>query len=229
MHAMLAAIDVGTNSVRMTLARPRPDGSLGVVCERRDAVRPGEGVFGNGSMAPVAIERLLVALARYAAICRAFDTEVRAVATSAVREADNRHTVLARTRRETGLELEVLSGREEARLICLGVLGDQPPHARSLVIDVGGGSTEIISARGERPTALWSVALGAVRLTEQLGARDRGGELRALRAHARAIVAQALPPDIAEPQDAVLGSSGTIRAIVGFAAPAGTARITRGQ
>ena len=229
MHETLAAIDVGTNSVRMTLARPRADGSLGIVCERRDAVRPGEGVFGNGSIAPVAVDRLLTVLSRYGAICRAFDAEVRAVATSAVREADNRHTVLARARRETGLEVEVLSGREEARLICLGVLGEQPPHARSLVIDVGGGSTEIISACGERPVALWSIALGAVRLTEQLGKHDRGDELRVLRAHARAIVAEALPRDIAEPPHAVLGSSGTIRAIVGFAAPGGTARATRGQ
>ena len=77
--------------------------------------------------------------------------------------------------------------------------------------------------------ALWSIALGAVRLTAQLGKRDRGDELRALRAYARAIVAEALPRDIAEPPHAVLGSLGTIRAIVGFAAPAGTARVTRGQ
>jgi len=229
MHETLAAIDVGTNSVRLMLARPRLDGSLDIVCERRDAVRSGEGVFASGDIAPGAVERLLGVLARYAAICRAFDAEVRAVATSAVREADNRHTVLARARRETGLELEVLSGREEARLICLGVLGAQLPHARSLVIDVGGGSTEIISAYGERPLALWSVALGAVRLTEQLGKRDHGDELGTLRAHARAIVADALPRDIAGPTHAVLGSSGTIRAVVGFAAPAGTTGLTRGQ
>ena len=109
------------------------------------------------------------------------------------------------------------------------MLGEQPPQARSLVIDVGGGSTEIISACGERPVALWSVALGAVRLTERLGKRHRGDELRALRAHARAIVADALPRDIAEPAHAVLGSSGTIRAVVSFAAPDGTASLTRSQ
>jgi len=229
MRDTVAAIDVGTNSMRLTLARPRRDGALDIVCERRDAVRSGEGVFASGSIAPAAVERLLTVLARYGAICRAFDAEVRAVATSAVREADNRHTVLERARRETGVELEVLSGREEARLICRGVLGNQPPHARSLVIDVGGGSTEIISAYGERPLALWSLALGAVRLTERLGKREQGDELRALRAHARAIVADALPRDIAGPTHAVLGSSGTIRAVVGFAAPAGTTSLTRGQ
>ena len=109
------------------------------------------------------------------------------------------------------------------------MLGNQPPHARSLVIDVGGGSTEVISACGERPLALWSLALGAVRLTERLGTREQGDELRALRAHARAIVADALPRDIAEPTHAVLGSSGMIRAIVGFAAPAGTTSLTRRQ
>ncbi len=215
----LAAIDVGTNSVRMKLARTRPDGSLDVVCEQRDPVRPGEGVFGTGNIAPAAVDRLLTVLARYATICRAHGAEVRAVATSALREAHNRDAVLARARDELGLALEILSGRDEARLICLGVLRDEAPEARSLVIDVGGGSTEVISARGARPVALWSVDLGSVRLTERVSKHRGADELRALRRHARDIVAAALPRDIAGPPDTALGSSGTIRAVVAFAAP----------
>jgi exopolyphosphatase/guanosine-5'-triphosphate,3'-diphosphate pyrophosphatase len=225
----LAAIDVGTNSVRMKLARPRPDGSLDVVCEQRDSVRPGEGVFGTGNMAPAAVDRLLAVLARYATICRAHGAEVRAVATSALREAHNRDVVLARARDEVGLDLEILSGRDEARLICLGVLRGEAAETRSLVIDVGGGSTEVISARGARPVALWSMDLGAVRLTEHVGKHHRGDELRALRRHARDIVATVLPHDIAGPPDTALGSSGTIRAVVAFAALAGTNHVTRRQ
>ena len=225
----LAAIDVGTNSVRMKLARPRPDGSLDVVCEQRDPVRPGEGVFGTGNIAPAAVDRLLTVLARYATICRAHGAEVRAVATSALREAHNRDAVLARARDELGLALEILSGRDEARLICLGVLRDEAPQARSLVIDVGGGSTEVISARGARPVALWSVDLGSVRLTERVRKHRGADELRALRRHARDIVATALPRDIAGPPDTALGSSGTIRAVVAFAGRAGTNRVTHRQ
>jgi exopolyphosphatase / guanosine-5'-triphosphate,3'-diphosphate pyrophosphatase len=225
----LAAIDVGTNSVRLKLARPRPDGSLAVVCEQRDSVRPGEGVFGTGNMAPAAVDRLLAVLARYVTICRAHGAEVGAVATSALREAHNRDVVLARARGEVGLDLEILSGRDEARLICLGVLRDEAPEARSLVIDVGGGSTEVISARGERPVALWSVDLGSVRLTEHVRKHRGGDDLRALRRLARDIVATALPRDLAGPPDTALGSSGTIRAVVAYAAPAGTNRVTHRQ
>ena len=90
---------------------------------------------------------------------------MRAVATSAVREARNGQEIVRRAREEAGLELEVVSGREEARLVCLGVLHGKPPHARSLVLDIGGGSTEVATATGEEPTNLWSVALGALSIT----------------------------------------------------------------
>src|SRR5690242_11092653 len=140
---VLAAIDVGTNAVKLELARPLPDGSLETLHEERDPVRPGEGVFRTGSIpAPVA-DRLLSALRRYAALCRRHRALVRAVATSALREAKNADEVRRRVRLETGLSLDVVSGKEEARLICLGVLYGKPAGARSLVIDIGGGSTEV--------------------------------------------------------------------------------------
>jgi len=151
---VLAAIDVGTNAVRLKLARPLPDGSLESLHEERDPVRPGEGVFKTRIISREVGDRVLSTLRRYAALCRRYRARVRAVATSAVREAHNRDEILARVRREAGLELEVVSGREEARLTCLGVLRGKPEHTSSLVIDIGGGSTEIASARGERPMAL---------------------------------------------------------------------------
>ena len=114
-------------------------------------IRPGEGVFTSGVMARPVIDRLLSTLRRYAALCRRHRARVRAVATSAVREARNRDEIVRRVRAETGLSLEVVSGREEARLICLGVLAGRAARARSLVIDIGGGSTEIALGLGEKP------------------------------------------------------------------------------
>ena len=166
---VLGAIDVGTNAVRLELARPLRDGSLETLHQERDPVRPGEGVFTTGSIPRPVADRLLSTLRRYAALCRRDATRVRAVATSAIREARNGAEVVRRAREEAGLELEVVSGREEARLVCLGVLHGKPRGARSLVIDIGGGSTEVATALGEEPTALYSVGLGAVRLTETFG------------------------------------------------------------
>ena len=79
------------------------------------------------------------------------------MATSAVREAKNRDEIVRRVREEAGLRLEVISGMEEARLITLGVLWGKPPSARSLCIDIGGGSTEVASALGDTPNAMWLI------------------------------------------------------------------------
>ena len=170
---ILAAIDVGTNAVRMEIARPLPDGSIETLHQERDPVRPGEGVFATGSMSRQVADRLLATLRRYAALCRRYHATVRAVATSAVREARNQEEIVRRVKRETGLDLEVVSGREEARLICVGVLNGRPRTARGLVVDIGGGSTEVATAVGEEAKELYSVGLGAVRLTEIFGSAGR--------------------------------------------------------
>src|SRR5215472_6271234 len=228
---VLAAIDVGTNSVKLELARPLPNGSFETLHEERDPVRPGEGVFRTGWIPPDVADRLLSTLRRYGALCRRFHARVRAIATSAVREAKNKEEIIERAQREAGLNLEVVSGREEARLICLGVLHGRLPGARALCIDIGGGSTEVASAVGERPTSLWSIALGAVRLTELF---DSSGNIRAqqlarMREYAREAVNHRLPvPPKRLPRHA-LGSSGTIKAVISFAAPQGTAHVASGH
>ena len=219
---MLAAIDVGTNAVRLELARPLGDGSLETLHQERDPIRPGEGVFATGSIPRPVADRLLSTLRRYAALCRRDGARVRAVATSAVREARNGPDLVRRVRDETGLDLEVVSGREEARLICLGVLHGKPARSRSLVVDIGGGSTEVASAVGEQPSELWSVALGAVRLTETFGLTGKlpAGRLALVRSYAAEAFREALPARFSHPPVA-LGSSGTINAVVGFAATKG--------
>src|SRR5262245_38928714 len=107
----LAAIDVGTNAVRLEMARVRPDGGFEIVHQERDPVRPGEGVFKTGAIPPAVADRLLSTLRRYGALCRRHAARVRAVATSAVREAANRDDIIRRARDEAGLDLEVVSGK----------------------------------------------------------------------------------------------------------------------
>jgi exopolyphosphatase/guanosine-5'-triphosphate,3'-diphosphate pyrophosphatase len=226
---MVAAIDVGTNAARLEIARALPDGSLETLHQERDPIRPGEGVFTSGRMASDVEERLVATLRRYAALCRRHRARVRAVATSAIREAKNGPDVVKRVRAATGIELEVVSGREEARLICAGVLRGRAADARALVLDIGGGSTEIAAARGDQPTDLWSVPIGAVRLTQVFGARGRvpAQRLAAMRAYATEAFREALPHPRASVRSA-LGSSGTIGAVVGFAAR-GARRATRAE
>src|SRR3954454_21727418 len=134
---ILAAIDVGTNAVRMELARVLPDGSLETMHTERDPVRPGEGLFTTGVINAQVADRLLSTLRRYSALCRRYGARVRAVATSAVREARNRDEIVRRAKREAGLNLKVVSGKEEARLICAGLLHGKPPLSRSLLVDIG--------------------------------------------------------------------------------------------
>jgi exopolyphosphatase/guanosine-5'-triphosphate,3'-diphosphate pyrophosphatase len=216
---ILAAIDVGTNAVRLELARPLPDGSLETLHQERDPVRPGEGVFATGSIPREVADRLLATLRRYAALCKRDGARVRAVATSAIREARNGPEIVRRIRKETGLDIEVVSGQEEARLICLGVLQGRPPRARSLVLDIGGGSTEVAAAIGEEPTSLSSIAVGAVRLTETFGtaAKVTPQRLALVRSFADEAFREGLPKRFPHPRVA-LGSSGTINAVVSFAA-----------
>jgi exopolyphosphatase/guanosine-5'-triphosphate,3'-diphosphate pyrophosphatase len=119
-ETLIAAIDVGANAVRLEIARGFSDGSIESVHQERDPVRPGEGLFQTGIVPPDVVDRLIVVLRRYAIICKRHQARVRAVGTSALREAKNREDIIRRAKREAGLELEAISGKEEARLMCLG-------------------------------------------------------------------------------------------------------------
>jgi len=228
---VVAAIDVGTNAVRLEVARGWPDGSRATLHQERDPVRPGEGVFKTGTMSTHVANRLMATLRRYAQLCRRHDAQVRAVATSALREARNRDQIIARAQKEAGLTLEIISGTEEARLICLGVLEGRSPRARATCIDIGGGSTEVAPAVGEEPADLWSIALGSVRLTELFanGGSSDQQRLALMREYASEAVQRALPKPLPRVPRNALGSSGTIRAVVGFAAAQGTGHVTRRQ
>ncbi len=164
---VLAAIDVGTNSFHLVIAKIKQGARFDVIEREKVTVRLGHGGGDMKQLEPDAIERGVAALARMAQLARSKNAPLRAVATSAVREAANADDFI-RAAAEVGVTVEVISGLEEARLIHLGVLQAVPVFDRRLIlVDIGGGSTEILL--GERGTTLdaRSFKLGAVRLTDR--------------------------------------------------------------
>ena len=164
----LAAIDIGSNSCRLKVARVVQH-SLRVVHEDREVTRLGASVFESGLVSPDAMAATLRALKRFSrAVQEHGANKVRAVATAAMRDARNARAFLAWVRDETGWEVEIISGLEEARLIHRGVVNNEPrTSARCLLIDVGGGSCEVTLSERKRLTQTVSLPLGAVRLTEE--------------------------------------------------------------
>jgi exopolyphosphatase / guanosine-5'-triphosphate,3'-diphosphate pyrophosphatase len=167
----LAALDIGTNSFHLVVARVQGNG-YDVVTRAREAIRLGHGGDGaDGAMRqlqPDAIERGIGALQRMKHLADSHGAAVRAVATSAVREADNAAEFIERARCEAGIDVEVISGVDEARLIYLGVLHAIPEfRQRLMLVDVGGGSTEVLIGEAGVALAARSFKLGAVRLTDR--------------------------------------------------------------
>src|SRR4051812_34021929 len=162
-----AAVDIGSNSVRMVAAEVA-GGQTKTLTEDREVTRLGESVFRSGQISAEALQFLLATLSRMAGTYSKLDVAgVRAVATSAVRDASNQRDFLQRTRDVLGTNVEIISGPEEARLIHLGVESRWPrPKELTLTIDVGGGSAELIISRGSEIIDAVSKPLGAVRLTE---------------------------------------------------------------
>ena len=166
----VAAIDCGTNSIRLLVADvDLAAGTLVDVVRRMEVVRLGQGVDRTGRIAPEALERTLDACRRYAAEARELGAgPVRFVATSASRDAENRQEFVDGVRDAFGVEPEVISGGEEAALAFRGataVLGGKHPGPY-LVVDLGGGSTEIVLG-ATSPVASWSMDVGCVRMTER--------------------------------------------------------------
>ncbi|MBI3003268.1 MAG: Ppx/GppA family phosphatase [candidate division NC10 bacterium] len=169
----VAAIDVGTNTVRLLVADAEGPGAYRVRHQEQAITRLGEGLEGTGRLAPAAIERTVAAVARYAAAARHLGAvAVRAVATSAAREAANREAFLAAAA-AAGCAVTVVDPEEEARLTTLGALHLLPRRGgRCLVIDIGGGSTEFTLTAGSAPRQSVSLPLGVVKLTERLFRED---------------------------------------------------------
>ncbi len=163
-----AAIDVGSNSCRLKIARVVAH-QLKTVHEDREVTRLGSSVFESGLVSPEAMAATLRALKRFQRAVQAHAVDrVRVVATSAMRDARNATAFQAWAKAETGWNMEVISGLEEGRLIHRGVMSGEPGlHGKVLLVDLGGGSCEITLSENKRIKETVSMPLGAVRLTEQ--------------------------------------------------------------
>ena len=189
MSSLLGVVDLASNSFRMFVARAAADRAgarrIEVIDEAKDTVRLAAGLTADLRLDGAAQERALATLAKFRDRMGAHAPRaVRAVATNTLRVATNSHEFLARAQAALGYPIDVISGRDEARLIYRGAsyaLG--APGERRLVIDIGGGSTELIVGRGERIELLDSTALGCVTLTQRHfgnGRLDRESWNRAL-------------------------------------------------
>jgi exopolyphosphatase/guanosine-5'-triphosphate,3'-diphosphate pyrophosphatase len=220
----LAAIDVGSNSIKLLVARVSTDGHLSVLAREKAMVRLGHETLRTGRLPEAAIAAGAETIARFASLARAAEaTRISCVATCAVREASNAADLARRVKELADLDLEVISGEEEARLITRAVRSDFPESADPLlVIDIGGGSTEVILSSGRRIPLAESLALGAVRLTERFVSGDPISD-ESLEALTREVDSRLdrLAHEVRQTGfKTAVGTSGTILALAGMAAAA---------
>ncbi len=167
----LGALDVGTNTVLMLVAEGDFAGGIHTLADLARITRLGRGVDANGSLDPAAVALTLDTIAEFAARARALGAEkIVGAATAAVRDASNGAAFIAQVKRRAGIDLEVISGETEAQLSWLAVRkGLQlDPADKVLVVDIGGGSTELIRAEPGRKLEVASLQIGSVRLTERI-------------------------------------------------------------
>ena len=213
----VAAIDCGTNSIRLLIADI--DGTnFREVVRDMEIVRLGQGVDETGQFHPDAIARTLAAVDKFAAeIAKRGVEKIRFCATSATRDATNRHLFVDGVRERLGIELEVISGDEEAALSFAGAIKDlDPSNGPFLVVDIGGGSTEFVFGTSTVEAAR-SVNIGCVRMTERHFASDPATpeQIEAARSDIQAAIAQAaavVPITQAKTLVAVAGTATTVAA-----------------
>jgi exopolyphosphatase/guanosine-5'-triphosphate,3'-diphosphate pyrophosphatase len=213
---VLAAVDLGSNSFHMVVAR-YTHGQLVILDRLREMVRLGAGLEADGRLNKDVAARALACLERFGQRLRDMRPDsVRVVGTNALRRARRKEAFVERAREALGHPIEIVSGMEEARLIYSGVAHTMPAGpGRRLVCDIGGGSTEIIIGEGLEPLELESLQTGCVRVSEEFFADGRLSQKRMQRA--RVAARQAIEPYQAAFRrrgwDEAVGSSGTVRAI----------------
>ncbi len=209
----VAVVDIGSNSTRLLVADVA-GGRVVELARRSTVTRLGQGVERTGALADEAIARVLSALDSYRMVIDEYDTQrVVGVLTSATRDATNGPAVLARVREDYGIDAQVLSGDEEAQLTFAGALSDRPTATAPIaVIDIGGGSTEVvIGTTADDLDFHVSMQLGVVRQSERFIDSDppRHEQLEALTGDVRAILARDLPDDVRERVTRAVAVAGT--------------------
>src|SRR5580700_295164 len=215
-----AAVDIGSNSVRLKIAR-LAGRRLRQIHEDREVTRLGEGVFRSGFLTPESMAETVKVLRRFHRAAQQVVTDtVRVVATSALRDARNSQAFLEWVRSATGWRVEIISGVEEARLIHLGlVTGPRIDSAPMLMMDLGGGSCELTVSQGGHIRDAVSLPLGAVRLTNEFLRHDppRKGELKRLRGFVAREVNRVVDRIAASKVKSVIATSGTAAALAAVA------------
>ncbi|MEH2389853.1 MAG: Ppx/GppA phosphatase family protein [Nostoc sp.] len=221
-HRIIAAIDLGTNSLHMVVVKIDPTlPAFSIIAREKETVRLGDRNLTTGELKPEIIKSAIAALGRFQEVAKTINAEtIIAVATSAVREAPNGKDFLYRIETELGLSVDLISGQEEARRIYLGVLSgmefNNQPH---MIIDIGGGSTELILGDSNEPRTLTSTKVGAVRLTSELITTDpiSNTEFHQLQAYARGMLERSVDEVLANLQlgesPRLVGTSGTIETL----------------
>ncbi|MTJ29447.1 Ppx/GppA phosphatase family protein [Aphanizomenon sp. UHCC 0183] len=221
-NQMIAAIDIGTNSLHMVVVKIEATlPSFTIIAREKETVRLGDRNLITGDLKPEVMSKAIACLGRFKTLAESLGTSsIVAVATSAVRESPNGKEFLHQVEIEVGLIVDLISGPEEARRIYLGVLSgmefNNKPH---IIIDIGGGSTELILGDSEEPRSLTSTKIGAVRLTGELIASDpiSETEFKYLQAYARGMLERSVEEVQGKlkigdsPQ--LIGTSGTIETI----------------
>jgi exopolyphosphatase/guanosine-5'-triphosphate,3'-diphosphate pyrophosphatase len=219
----LAAIDMGSNSFRLEIGQPGGE-RYKRIDYLKETVRLGAGLDAESRLTEDAMQRGLACLQRFSRRLDGYSpVQVRAVATQTLREARNRDAFLARAQAALGHPIEVISGREEARLIYAGVARLQPSHKRRLVIDIGGRSTEMILGQGRTPLRAESFQVGSVSLSMRYFGDGVFTEaaFRAAQVAAGAELEEALAPFAPQHWSEALGSSGTAGAVSQLLAASG--------
>ena len=220
---VLAAVDIGTNSVHLVVARVTGASTFEILAREKEMVRLGAAPGDMKHLDDPAIDRGIGALARFRQVADIHAASVRAVATSAVREAENRHLFIERARVDAGVEVEVVSGLEEARLIHLGVLQAVPVFDQHLLLcDIGGGSTELLVGNQGETLGARSLKLGSIRLTQRFFRTNRlhPAAVDSCRSEVRAMIAPFGREVHRLGFDVAVGSSGTIGALCAMAVAA---------
>jgi len=167
--ANIASIDIGSNTARLLILEPKDDQKFNLLVSERNITRLGEGIEAQGKLTEHRMQTTLKVLSRFRQIClENGDPPIFAVATSAVREASNGQEFVRRAKKETGIDIKIITWEDEARLTLEGVYWKIPHENRRVItFDIGGGSTEFILSEGEKIKDFCSTSLGVVRLTEK--------------------------------------------------------------
>lgn len=215
----VGAVDIGTNSTRLLVADVDERRLADVERETR-VTRLGEGVDGRRRLLPVPIARVRNVLTDYRRTLEQLGAErTLAIATSAIRDAENGEAFLGEVEWSYGFETRLLSGHDEALMVFRGVTTDRPLEEGTVIVDVGGGSTELVAGGPDGVRWHDSLDIGSVRLTERFLPSDppRESELEACAAATRALLAERVPDDVRAATRAGIGVAGTVTSLAALA------------